>query len=119
MRSALVYFSIFFILASIFVIGLTFFKTDKIPTVATNQFFQPTFFEDRDEDKMQEKMNTAYKEIQIEIDGEKHSAVISLDVFSFPDALANCDSKGLKMPDKFSQITTISGVYGTGGKNAF
>lgn len=119
MRSALVYFSIFFILSSIFVVGLTFFKTDKIPTVATNEFFQPMFFGDRDKEKKLEEMNTAYKEIQIEIDGETHSAVISLDVFSFSDALVNCETRGLKMPDKFSLITTISDVYATGGKNAF
>ena len=67
---------------------------------------------------MLEEMSTAYKEIQIEIDGKRHSAVISLDVFSFSDALVNCDSKGLKMPDKFSLMSTISDVYATGGKNA-
>ena len=63
--------------------------------------------------------SSAEKEIQIEIDGEKQTGIISLDVFSFSDALVYCNDKGLKMLDKSALKTPIYEASEGGGKNFF
>jgi len=63
--------------------------------------------------------SSAEKEIQIEIDGEKHTGIISLDVFSFSDALVYCTVKGLKMLDKSALKMPIHEASEYGGKKIF
>ena len=58
-------------------------------------------------------MKNEAKSITLEINGEKHVGILSLDSFSFSDALEFCESKGLKMPSGFS---TISEAHENGGK---
>ena len=99
--------SFFCFLASIFVAGIFFIKRNKNPIVAASEFFRPAFFDDVidvPEEEIEGFMKCAAKPITLEINGEKHFGILSLDFFSFSDALDFCESKGLKMPNWLSEI---------------
>ena len=115
MKKVHFFISFFCFLASIFVAGIFFVKSKKNPIVISSEILRPVeFFDvaDKVEEVIDEIMRDAAKSITLQINGEKHLGILSLEVFSFSDALEFCESKGLKMPSGFS---TISEAHENGG----
>jgi hypothetical protein len=109
----------FCFLASIFVAGIFLFNSNRKQIVAVSDFLRPDYFDAQFELELEEvdDMSHAAKSIALEINGEKHLGILSLDVFSFSDALDFCQSKGLKMPNGISLMTTTIDAHEYGGKN--
>ena len=109
MKKYHIFIPFFCFLASIVVGGIFFIKSNKNPVVAVSEFFRPAeFFDDFidvPEEEIEGLMRCAATSITLEINEEKHLGILSLDVFSFSDALDFCESKGLKMPNWLSKIS--------------
>ena len=114
MRKDHLYIFCFCFLASIFVAGIFLFNSNSIQIVLRPHSFDAQFEKVLEE---VDDMRHAAESIAFEINGEKHLGILSLDFFSFSDALDFCQSKDLKMPNRISLVTTMIDAHEYGGNN--
>jgi hypothetical protein len=120
MRNEPLYIFTFCVLASIFIAGIFLFNSSEIQIVEVGDFLRPSNCSSKEELVEVDDLRDAAKPISLEINGEKHLGILSVDFFSFSDALLFCESKALKMPSGTSLRTTTTDAHGYGGnKNNF
>ena len=116
MRNDHLYILSFCFLASSFVAGIFLLNSNNNQIVAVGDFLWPHLFEAQFEEKF-EDLRHAAESISLEINGEKHQGILSVDFFSFSAALDFCQSKGLKMPNGISLMTSTTDAHENGGNN--
>ena len=123
MRNEHLFIFTFCSLAAIFFAGIFLFNSSNKQIVAVGDdletigdFLMPHSLLEEESEEVYD-IRTAAESILLEINGEKHLGILSVDFFSFFEALDFCQSKGLKMPNGISLMTTNTDAHENGGNN--